>query len=245
MIPKGELHSAHGRRRTELFNPGVSLTPGRGTCSWNITVSPGEFVKLTFWKFDGPCKKNYAEVVDTKTVLGKFCARTDENEQVVYSTGNNVLVKYSSLFSAYLEGFVATYETLKAIPARYACSIGGYDSVLKGLSGEFASFDYPFLYPNDASCTWKIEVPVGYVVQLTFHAFGLQQSQDCQADYIEIRHSEEDYDWRHKLIGRFCGFSLPGVIRSNYTYMHVDFVTDSSGRYPGFHASFKAVPDRE
>ena len=38
-----------GEGRT-FSTPGYPLNPGRGTCGWNITVPPGEFVKVTFWE---------------------------------------------------------------------------------------------------------------------------------------------------------------------------------------------------
>ena len=86
------------------------------------------------------------------------------------------------------------------------------------------------------------ERPAGYVVQLTFLSFDLQQSQDCEADYLEIKHGS--FSWP-TVVGKFCGSSHPAVIQVNDSNVYVEFKTDSSGKYPGFHASYKVLPDRK
>ena len=225
--------------------PGFPQYQGKGVCLWNITVSPGKFVKLTFWSFSAAgCEQNYAHVFDVtnskKILLGKFCYDQNENEQAVYSKGNNMLV--SALFIK--GGFVATYEAVGEIPAPYSC-LNIRDMHLNKTSGEFASFNYPHLYPNGAKCSWTINAPPGYLIQLTFHSFNLESSEDCQADYVTVKQGAFYTLGMSDLIGRFCGSSLPPVIRSTYSNVYVDFVSDRSGGYTGFHASYTVFPDRK
>lgn len=239
-----------GEGRT-FSTPRYPLNPGKGTCSWNITVPPGEFVKVTFWKMVGHDVQNYAAVYDVTNSnwrrLGKYARKYRKNE--FYSIGNSVLVVFISLYLVYPGGFFASYETLKALPAKYSCSKPSpywwskNVVTLYGPQGEFASFGYPLPYPNDVKCSWKIEARAGYVIQLTFHSFHVgHESGYCwsNGDYIEIY--ENYYGWR---TGTFCGPSLPPVIQSNISSMHVYFQTDSSGRYAGFYASYKMLPDRK
>ena len=227
--------------------PGFPSFPGKGTCTWNITVPIGQFIKLTFWKNSGECKENYVNVFDatnsTRISLGKFCNKYFE--EVVFSKGDSLLVEYNSRRKAYYNGFLATYETIKERPADYSCL--GKESSLEDDQGEFASFSYPLHYPNNAKCSWRIYRPAGFIVQLTFHSFNLQQSENCEADYVEIRQSKDksDVEWRSELIGRFCGYSLPSVIVSNQSYVIVKFVADMSKMYPGFHASYKVLANRK
>ena len=234
-------------------SPNYPFHPGNGSCHWNISVPSGNFIRLTFWHVDGPCNSSYVEVYDvtnsTWIYLKKVCYQY--KEQVVYSKGNSLLVTYIIASTSSISGFIATYETVTAVPAPYACSktsLGDYDRIiLQGASGELASYQYPLPYSNDVSCSWTIEVPVGYNINLTFHAFDLQQSQDCQKDYVLIKQAK--YSWQTGDIltdsPRFCGSSLPAAIQSNHTKMNLDFVADSSGRYSGFHASYTAVEDRK
>ena len=236
-----------GEGRT-FSTPGYPLNPGKGTCAWNITVPPGEFVKVTFWEMVGHRVQNYITVYDvtnsTWHELGTYARDYCENE--FYSIGNSVFVEFTSLYLVYPGGFLASYEALKAVPARYSCSKPSpywwSDNLvtLRHPQGEFASFGYPLPYPNDVECSWKIEALAGYVIQLTFHSFHLgQQSKYCLNDQVTV----SEYDgWR---IGTFCGSSLPPVIQSNYSGMKVKFYTDSTERYPGFHASYKMLPDRK
>lgn len=65
--------------------------------------------------------------------------------------------------------------------------------------------------------------------------FQLQQSSDCNNDYLEIREGNST----GALVGRFCGVSLP----SNYTslighILWVKFRSDSSLSGAGFRATF-------
>ena len=221
--------------------PGDPESSGTGTCSWNITVPPGfKFIKLDFLTDSmGSCSENYAEVFDvtnskTKDLTGKFC-----RQKVVYSEGNNVLVKYTKLKSSYsAKGFIASYQ---AAPASYACTqVFPYVSNLTGDTGEFASFNYPLPYSNDVRCSWALEIPVGYRVQLDFLSFDLQESQDCQTDYLEVKKGFKE-EWATP-VGRFCGPYLPDSLQLN-SNMYVNFVTDSSRTDPGFHASFKVTPN--
>ena len=227
-------------------SPGFPRYPGNGSCNWNISVPSGNFIKLTFWSVLGPCNHSYVEIYDvtnsTWVSPGKLCAIGIARE--VYSKGNNLLVTYVTTLPASARGFFASYETVPVVPASYACSSpGGSRIQLSGTNGELASYLYPRPYANDGSCRWTIEAPVGYIVNLTFHSFDLQQSQDCRADYVQIKQGK--YYHSAEELGKFCGSSLPGVIKTSQTKMYVDFVVDSSGRYPGFHASYDIVPNRK
>ena len=227
------------------FGSSGFLYPGLGTCGWNITVPPGKLVKLTFWQFLNFCKRNYAEVFDmtnstSDALTGRFCS-----EKVVFSNRNSVYVRYSvTADDRSQRGFWASYEAVDALkPATYSCSNERFISHLTGNAGEFASFDYPLLYPNGAACSWEIDVPPTHLVQLTFKLFDLQPSPDCTADYVEIKQGRS-YS-QSQVVGKFCG-SLPlTVFALNHSKVFVDFVSDSSGRYPGFHASFRALPNRK
>ena len=241
--PKKSIIQVDGDGLT-FSTPSFPSFPGNGTCTWNITVPIGRFIKLTFWKNYGDCKENFVNVFDatnsTRISLGKFCSRN--SEEVVLSNGNSLLVEYNSRRWANNSGFLATYETIKERPANYSCL--GKQSSLEDDHGEFASFSYPLHYPNNAKCSWRIYRPAG-LIQLTFHSFNLQQSENCEADYVEIRQRKDLFEWRSELIGRFCGSSLPPVIVSTQSYVIVKFVADMSKMYPGFHASYKVLANRK
>ena len=252
--------SGEGR---SFSTPGYPANPGVGTCSWNITVPQGEFVKVTFWDFGEWCPGNEAEVWDvtnsTYRRLGSYCHNYRVNE--FYSVGNNVLVRFTSTYSKeYPGGFLASYEALKAVSARYSCTNGRYwwskkVVYLHAHRGDFASYDYPLSYPNDVKCSWKIKGRAGYVIRITFHSFNMGpkpdpfEGDDClfADDYVRIYESvygDEYCRRRCSIIGKFCGFSPPFVIQSNYSNVDVHFEAGTTGRYPGFHASYEQLINR-
>ncbi|XP_067039514.1 cubilin-like isoform X2 [Acropora muricata] len=213
--------------------------PSRGTCGWNITVPSGKLVKLTFLDFDGYCNRNYAEVFDepnsvSEVLTGKIC-----REKAVFSKRNSLYVKYSVILEdRYWRGFWASYEAVDPVrPASYSCS--GEASIVASSAGEFASYDYPLIYPNDASCSWQLRVPPTHIVQLTFTSFELQPSPSCGTDYVEVRQGRNIIET--ELVGKFCGAALPAPFLSNHSMVYVKLVTDSSERYPGFKATFRAI----
>ena len=189
------------------------------------------------------CDRNYAEVFDepnsvSEVLTGKIC-----REKAVFSKRNSLYVKYSVILKdRYWRGFWASYEAVDPLrPASYSCS--GEASIVASSAGEFASYDYPLIYPNDASCSWQLRVPPTHIVQLTFTSFELQPSPSCGSDYVEVRQGRNIIET--ELVGKFCGATPPAPFLSNHSMVYVKFVTDSSERYPGFKATFRAIQNRK
>ena len=142
----------------------------------------------------------------------------------------------------YWRGFWASYEAVDPVrPASYSCS--GEASIVASSAGEFASYDYPLIYPNDACCSWQLRVPPTHIVQLTFTSFDLQPSPSCGSDYVEVRQGRNIIET--ELVGKFCGATLPAPFLSNHSMVYVKLVTDSSERYPGFKGTFRAIQNRK
>ena len=54
--------------------------------------------------------------------------------------------------------------------------------------GEITSPYFNTTYPNNVHCVWTIEVDAGQDnLILNFTSFDLEQSETCDADYVEIR----------------------------------------------------------
>ncbi|NWV26449.1 C1R protein, partial [Origma solitaria] len=117
------------------------------------------------------------------------------------------------------------------------------------LFGEIRSPGYPNPYPNNNISSWDIQVPKGYVVNLTFKYFDLEPSMSCFYDYVKIRADKKD-------LGRYCGRlgSTTGnhpqrkefISKGNKMHLefHSDFSNEDNGTvipYRGFLAYYKAV----
>ena len=112
--------------------------------------------------------------------------------------------------------------------------------VIKSVSNAFRSPGYPIHnYDNNADCSWSIQVPQSYNVELSFpRGFSLQGGTSCPYDFVEIRNGPNVTD---RLLGKFCGDVTPSDIHSDGRYMFVRFKSDSTFTSKGFEASFRAV----
>uniref|UniRef100_A0A7M4EAW4 MBL associated serine protease 2 n=1 Tax=Crocodylus porosus TaxID=8502 RepID=A0A7M4EAW4_CROPO len=108
--------------------------------------------------------------------------------------------------------------------------------------GQFASPDFPNVYPNNKERTWDITVPKGYTIRLYFTYFNLELSYLCEYDYVKVCGVSR--------VSRLCGQvstdteEAPG----NKTYHSVDntltvtFRSDYSNekQFTGFEAFYAA-----
>ena len=105
-----------------------------------------------------------------------------------------------------------------------------YPVYLYGRNGTFTSPNFPGSYPNNARCEWRILVPYGYRVRLSFTAFN---TESC-CDHVEIRSNSTG------LHRRFSGSTLPPYLLGGQE-IRVNFRSDGSVTRSGFRAVFTAV----
>ncbi|XP_077204876.1 procollagen C-endopeptidase enhancer 2 [Paroedura picta] len=121
-------------------------------------------------------------------------------------------------------------------PRSFKC--GG---ALSGLSGFIGSEGYPGVYPPNSKCTWKITVPQGKVVVLSFRFIDLESDNLCRYDFVDV-YSGHDNGQR---LGRFCGTSRPGALVANNNKMLVQMISDANTAGNGFVAKFSAAEPYE
>ncbi|KAG6937487.1 deleted in malignant brain tumors 1, partial [Chelydra serpentina] len=114
----------------------------------------------------------------------------------------------------------------------YHC--GGH---LSGFSGTFSSPNYPSYYPNNARCTWEIQVEYNSYVNLVFDHVELEPRSNCAHDFIEI-YAQQRYT--STLLGRICTGGYQ-TFTSYSNRMTVVFSSDGSYQNTGFHASYYTI----
>lgn len=57
---------------------------------------------------------------------------------------------------------------------------------MRALSGVINSPNSPERYPGSTDCYWVLDLPEGYVIQLTWSSFSLSGSRSCNDDYVEV-----------------------------------------------------------
>ncbi|XP_033347146.1 cubilin [Bombus vosnesenskii] len=201
-----------------------------GSCTWILVAEDlADHVTVTFTYLDlDVVDWTHLEVFDGEGLdgpsRGHWDAGTDTVPLPITSNGNALTVHVSSSYEL-LARFSFTYSVLDS-----ACG-GTY----KTYKGGIASPNYPDSYPLNAECIWILDNSPGNRLRLNFIDFDLQQSDDCNMDYLEIR---ED-SGIGKLINTFCGTNAEPVQTSKKLW--IKFKSDNEGAGKGFRAHFQVI----
>lgn len=78
----------------------------------------------------------------------------------------------------------------------------------KSITGKFASPNYPSSYPVNIQCIWYIMASKGNSIGLTFESMDLEDSDECNNDYVEVKGG----DGLGTLLGLHCGNRIPAAV---------------------------------
>ena len=106
--------------------------------------------------------------------------------------------------------------------------------------GTLRSPSYPFNYPNNMMCTWRITAPSGSRIILTFNYFRLESGPCSTRDYLEVRDGSYSTSTRK---GTFCGTYALNITSSG-RYLWIRFRSDSSLSSKGFEAQYTIVTSK-
>ncbi|XP_057595705.1 adhesion G-protein coupled receptor G6 isoform X5 [Hippopotamus amphibius kiboko] len=111
--------------------------------------------------------------------------------------------------------------------------------VLSNPSGTFTSPCYPNDYPNSQACLWTLRAPTGYIIQITFNDFDIEEAPNCIYDSLSLDNGESHNGQSQT---KFCGATAKGLsFNSSANEMHVSFSSDFSIQKKGFNASYIRV----
>lgn len=197
-------------------------------CEWRISATQGEHIRLNITDLDifesTDCKTDYLEIFDgywhKSPSLGRICGT--KSIPVIVSTGNRMIINYVSNKAEH-RGFAANYVAI----------CGGDITISNG--NKIESPNYPRFYLPNKECIWRISVPPSYQVAMEFHSFDLELHSNCRNDFIEIRDGDNA---KSRLIGKYCGNSLPPILASTSNQMYIRFVSDGTSEGRGFSAAF-------
>lgn len=104
--------------------------------------------------------------------------------------------------------------------------------VLTEAQGEFTSPCYPTNYPNSQACKWTMQAPTGFIIQLSFLDFDLEEAPGCIYDWVVVNTGNTDV--------KFCGPTANGLmLNSTGNVMELSFTSDFSVQKRGFRVSFQ------
>lgn len=106
--------------------------------------------------------------------------------------------------------------------------------LLTASSGNFTSPCFPSDYPPSTACKWTLQAPAGFVLQLTFLDFELEEARGCIYDSVVVNTGAS--------IVKFCGLTAHGLtLNSSTNHMVVSFSSDFSVQKRGFSISYRQV----
>ncbi|KAM8835503.1 procollagen C-endopeptidase enhancer a [Synchiropus picturatus] len=105
-------------------------------------------------------------------------------------------------------------------------------------SGFIGSEGFPSFYKPNSKCTWRITVPEGNVVMLSFRIFDLEADSLCRYDYLDVFNGHSNLVQK---LGRFCGTFRPGALISTTNTMMLEMASDGETQGRGFVAYFSGA----
>uniref|UniRef100_A0A1I8NWD8 Cubilin n=2 Tax=Stomoxys calcitrans TaxID=35570 RepID=A0A1I8NWD8_STOCA len=211
----------------------VSHTLKNQTCEWQLLAKdPSKKLLLNFghvqmhpslaytYRTEGDCINKGAVVLDglndTSPVRVRFCKSGPAD---IISNGHAFTLKIP--LNIISEVFAIAY-TMDGY-------CGGYHS---SLQGKFSSPHYPNSYVVNMQCHWAIVPSEGNSIQITFESMDLEDSEECNNDYVEIRdHTEE------KVLGVYCGKTIPPTLKARGN-VYIIFNSNDDIVGEGFLASY-------
>uniref|UniRef100_A0A182M8Q1 Cubilin n=1 Tax=Anopheles culicifacies TaxID=139723 RepID=A0A182M8Q1_9DIPT len=211
-----------------------NVYPNNLNCEYLIKVPVGSRVEINFNKFhleqSEACKFDYLEIFDGSSTedpsLGKFCG--DRMPQGFTSTGNSLMLKFHTDWSAPNPGFSLVYKI--------KCG-GTFTDPTK----EITSPSYPQMYLHDQLCDYIIHGPLGKAIVFDFQDFDIEKNSfpKCELDYVAV------YDGvlptNDTLLGRYCSTKPPPTIIASKNVLLLRFVSDGSVAGRGFKGNFSFV----
>ncbi|XP_049633697.1 cubilin [Suncus etruscus] len=206
--------------------------PQHADCIWLITAPPGKLIKLQFEdqfsiEVTPNCTSNYLELRDgalpNARILSKSCGDSLPSSQL--TSGDVLYIRFRTDNSLTHVGFKAKY------------SIALCGGTVTGQSGVIETLGYPTQpYANHLFCEWHLEGPPGHYLTIHFETFDLQESSDCEKDFVEIW----DGSTSGNVLGKFCGNVIPDSIGTSGNVALIRFVTDETLTASGFRLRFES-----
>jgi len=162
-------------------------------CTYDIQVSRGKAVKLTWSTFDvkgkmPSCSDDYVEIFIgcSRRSIGKYCSENGYKPFDIYSHDNCLRLRFKSDSSGGGKGFVASYSAFFTGSSYLTSSCYNYKT-LTSTSGVIASPGWPGNYPSLRDCYWKIEVGSRRSIKIAFMDFDLDYDNRCEDDKVKVK----------------------------------------------------------
>ncbi|KAK3791976.1 hypothetical protein RRG08_035467, partial [Elysia crispata] len=209
--------------------------PNNIHCEWTITADPGQriilrvpYIGLQYhYRCDYDSIAIYDGMNQTSRLLSKICGSSSPGP--IVSTENVMFIKFRSNFGYSYRG--------RGFHAQWLASEGCGEAMI-GNEGTFQSPNYHNRSTDVSFCEWAITTEVGSKVVLSFSAFSLGSSYNCDAElYI--------YDGNNatsRTLRRLCGSAPVRNITASGNVMFIRFISNGTVTGVGFQARWSMIP---
>lgn len=104
--------------------------------------------------------------------------------------------------------------------------------------GTLTSPNYPKRYSHELTCLWEINVDYGYNIELSVHDLDMEQSSNCDYDYLKVAY---DSNFNRTILKMCQNSKEPTVVTSDNHKLFVKFNSDDSNSGKGFNLTYKSV----
>jgi len=198
-------------------------------CYWLISPQePVSSITLEFDRFETESNNDVVTVYDgttsSSTILGTFSGTSLPTS--VTSTGDKMLVKFSSNTNTVFSGWHASYKSTLPVYCNGIVS-------LIATSDSFSDGSGVNNYNDGTMCKWMIEPPNASSITLNFTKFDVEPNDD----FIKI------YDLNSSsgtLLAEYSGSSIPPSVTSSSGKMYILFYTNNSNNNDGWDATYSS-----
>ena len=143
--------------------------------------------------------RNSLRILDGRTQespeLGRYC--DSQIPQTITTSGNAMTISFGGNHGMFTQPI-----SFRAVYSLETTACGG---TLTAESGRIANPGYPDNYPINAECIWTFGGSPGNRVQLTFIELEIEESQNCNRDYVEVHRDSAE----GPLLLHTCGSDVP------------------------------------
>ncbi|XP_034143935.1 ovochymase-2 isoform X3 [Esox lucius] len=208
-------------------------------CSWSINIPFGRSILLEFLEFDIEndtfCQSDQLTVfvgTNPERPVGRFCGSAPPAPVLIDS--HSASIHFVTDVSGTGSGFAVRFRAVQGISEP---AMGCVTMALVQEQKAVHSLDYPRSYSNNSVCRWVLYAPEGHVVKLDFNDFDLEQSELCKYDSLTVYGDVDAGDE----IAKLCGRTVPPPVLSYDNVMVLQFSSDSTVTFRGFHATVSFI----
>ncbi|XP_067673876.1 cubilin-like isoform X2 [Haliotis asinina] len=211
--------------------------PSNLDCWWKITASdPSGQVQVTVFRSGIEssirCTNDYVAVYEGDREgreLGRWCG---QDTPTYVSVGRSMFLLFKTNMDNTDMGFQLQYFTTKACAAGHISELQ-----VRLVPDSIESPNYPDNYPNDVSCSWRLQTNVSSYIRITVLNSDIESSENCGFDYIAAYDGATE---AYPSLKKWCGYDTPTVLSSGPVLL-LRFRTDGSGNRQGFRLEYVGV----